>query len=690
MLLLPMKTYGLFLVSLLVLLLSNLLGWAQTADGPPPSGYTIREVEHLQPAPAPPGGLVPFARGKLWGLCDTLGRIWIKPVFANPPSFLVDGIGQVQTGAVSYYADPPPDQGARGAFLISFFNARGEVLRPSISRDRLAVRHADGSLHLVKRRKVTYNWAFTGFQLDRASQRLVPAKRWVFPKRYVDGYPLGGGMSIVFRNPLGGWTRTEYNSGAARRGALVDARGRRLTRFVYQDIEPFQGNLARYRLTGYGSRNDFTGGWGLVDKQGKEVLGHAFGSAAAPCCGMAAVSGRQRKASEPVFSALVDSVGRALGTWTHDWIGWLIPGAVLEGRSVSGRNLIHVFYDPRDGQTLLGGRSYREAYYLGNQAAAVRDSAGPWGLLGADRRWLAPCDYEQMKFVTQYDDSCRWCGEAYRASEEPNEAVAVQRGAKWGLLRVRDGQELAPLRYEEMLVTYQQGWSYAVRDGLPYVLYKGREVIQAQLDIHPSFKVTEYRRLVFENEQPRGYLTVRSGTRLAVIDSSGKFVCPWYEAGDSRNAPRYLPESGLTVAPRQHIATNSGDWPEYALLDGQGKEVVAFHPHCYQVKYLDGLVQLQRNVFTANGQQLVVNQDVELLSGGWALARHPSLLVSRDGKRYEAPPGQEWSLGLDDYSSKIPFTYNVVFISRQPTATQAGGRGFMLRSGKIFWFDEIK
>ncbi|MDO7873808.1 hypothetical protein Q5H93_03620 [Hymenobacter sp. ASUV-10] len=55
---------------------------------PPPDGWPLRPVAALRAVPEPPGGLVPYRQGELWGFADTTGRVWIRPVFRfEPPCF---------------------------------------------------------------------------------------------------------------------------------------------------------------------------------------------------------------------------------------------------------------------------------------------------------------------------------------------------------------------------------------------------------------------------------------------------------------------------------------------------------------------------------------------------------------------------------------------------------------------------
>jgi hypothetical protein len=70
-----------------LLLLLLLLPWAALAQElPPPGGWPLRPVTELRAVPEPPGGLVPYRQGALWGFADTTGRVWIRPVFTAEPA----------------------------------------------------------------------------------------------------------------------------------------------------------------------------------------------------------------------------------------------------------------------------------------------------------------------------------------------------------------------------------------------------------------------------------------------------------------------------------------------------------------------------------------------------------------------------------------------------------------------------
>ncbi|MGI4870579.1 MAG: hypothetical protein ACRYFX_05300 [Janthinobacterium lividum] len=67
-----------FRLLLLLLALAGhaLPGYGQALLSPPPGGYPPAVVTTLAPVPVPPGGLIPYRKGDLWGYADTTGRGW--------------------------------------------------------------------------------------------------------------------------------------------------------------------------------------------------------------------------------------------------------------------------------------------------------------------------------------------------------------------------------------------------------------------------------------------------------------------------------------------------------------------------------------------------------------------------------------------------------------------------------------
>jgi len=112
-----------------------------------PAAPTLRAVTQLRPVPEPPGGLVPFRQGRLWGYADTTGVVAITPIFQTdyePLPFFQRGFVFLPPTALPD-AWQPPVATLSGAFM----NGRGEVL--SVRWEEVAVLRPDGSLQATPR-----------------------------------------------------------------------------------------------------------------------------------------------------------------------------------------------------------------------------------------------------------------------------------------------------------------------------------------------------------------------------------------------------------------------------------------------------------------------------------------------------------------------------------------------------------
>lgn len=267
----------------------------------PPGGWPLRLVTELAVVPEPPGGLVPYRQGQLWGYADTTGRVWIQPQFAQePPLFgqglllrtgegrqpwwhtrygtvwweLRNGKNEMQWSLVGSHNQPP--RSARSYLL----NARGEqlvveaaqaimadsagryravkraghrgqpellVVQPRLlaeprSQGRLLSRRIGPQPPLVpgrlrNRRRYDLEHSFTARQPYRFAARKV---NWLRPKRLA-----------WFQGRCGDRRQlptTRYRHRG--RQALFDERGRRLTEHQYYDIQPLTPGLLTYDSRG--------------------------------------------------------------------------------------------------------------------------------------------------------------------------------------------------------------------------------------------------------------------------------------------------------------------------------------------------------------------------------------------------------------------------------------------------------
>ena len=127
------------------------------AQAPPPGGAALREVTQLERAAEPPGGLIPYRQGELWGYADTTGRLVIAPSFAfgdvQSSSFFQEGFATLwpdHPELVQWLSGQPASLVFNNTeYSVHIINARRELLR--IRRGEAAMREPDGSLRCIPR-----------------------------------------------------------------------------------------------------------------------------------------------------------------------------------------------------------------------------------------------------------------------------------------------------------------------------------------------------------------------------------------------------------------------------------------------------------------------------------------------------------------------------------------------------------
>jgi hypothetical protein len=244
------------------LVLAALPATAQQAvePAPPPGGWPLRRVKVLRAVPLPPGGLVPYRKGSLWGFCDTTGRVWLRPVFQVEPHGEAFAKGLLAFSDLHLTGRWPPEWRDFRAENQYVCNARGELLRSPWRHPRAFVVQPDSSLVAVRRVQATgkpalrietdptlvegANWAFKPLT-NQTPPRLLRAP---YTDSEADVESLGGGYyaaarrqwwrparRLRYRSGNCGETSTLVIHGYTHR-AVFDATGRRTTRFRYESI----------------------------------------------------------------------------------------------------------------------------------------------------------------------------------------------------------------------------------------------------------------------------------------------------------------------------------------------------------------------------------------------------------------------------------------------------------------------
>ncbi len=144
-------------------------------------GAPLREVTRLARVPEPPGGLIPYRAGTLWGYADTTGRIVIRPCISwatiQETTLFDHGFAviraAIEPSAVQALVSQTPgtEPSEPEAYRLLVLNARGELLR--VRQSEAAVQQPDGSLRCLPRplargqRELTAlireEWQNTGF-----------------------------------------------------------------------------------------------------------------------------------------------------------------------------------------------------------------------------------------------------------------------------------------------------------------------------------------------------------------------------------------------------------------------------------------------------------------------------------------------------------------------------------------------
>ena len=273
----------------------GLLGcWGQpaAAQAPVPGGAALREVTRLERVPEPPGGLIPYRVGKLWGYADTTGRLVIRPCFAWRDMEGFEGTLLFDEGYALVGSDMLPtwQTGSNPKqYSVGILNARGELLW--ISEEEEAVIQVDGSIKKVAYWPVNgregraifdygfqynygipyFNEKWTGF----SPNRLMPLR----PAKAVEVEPLPPSERF-YRQLLGAnrgtWANKEITDRRRitqpprkKQGffALTTRDGKRLTRYRFGGIRNFSEGLATVSVLRKGSFY-----WGCIDTTGKMVV----------------------------------------------------------------------------------------------------------------------------------------------------------------------------------------------------------------------------------------------------------------------------------------------------------------------------------------------------------------------------------------------------------------------------------
>jgi len=575
-----------------LVLLGSLL-WAPElrAQVVAPAGAPLREVTRLARVPEPPGGLIPYRAGKLWGYADTTGRVVIRPSFEW--SDVASTLFFTEQVARFNKSDLPagfqqPDNGEDVQFLL---NARGEVLR--VRPFEAAVRQPDGSLACVPR------WLAHG-QLELAQaetpygargslgfsasvwRRVAPAQD-VPAHRPEPGYsrwwrPVGAGRATHDTQPTDPHLRSRFNRPNDKDAtlALTDLAGQHLTGHVFWDVEPFSEGLAvavpaipapppglepawRKRFYNFYPLTHH----GYIDTTGRFVIPPGYETASAFRGGVAVVGALDSLEDEQL--GIIDRQGRFVLPPQPLRLTWPDAQGFVRRQVLTptGRALEYL---PPPGQPGFAGRLFDGAgpFRQGRAWARVGTRVG---LLDAAGRWVTPRAYQQLQAPRRLLSRP---GDALAETEDEggvdNAFIAsdfLELNGKVLQVRVRHLKTQFPPTVDESgsawatfpladtaCLVARRGGKYGV-----VARHSGREVVRARYD---SVLFNPYRGVVCLQQAGRPYLvSTTTGRRLA--------------------AGRYAGVDFLTPRGRLHYLTRAAP-AAWALVDTLGHRRTAWIP----------------------------------------------------------------------------------------------------------------
>ena len=625
----------------------------------PLGGYRPQEVKLLHKAPLPPAGLLPYRKGNRWGYADTTGRVVIAPVFENEPEVFLCGFGQVATQLLYPESDFAKRYDRPGSSLM-FLNARGEFLWAN--RRHAVVLRADSSLALIKKKGHYFDSAAAAFGRT-VTGRPVLRKEQILPPDglLVDAVSgLGADRGIAYYHLQILPPKVNVLAPQLYRAALIDKQGRLLTGFNYSDIYPFHHGLARFEQTGRSEDQ-----WGLLDRQGREVLPGAYE--------IIEDGGQDRLLANRLIGRrertcfLVDTLGQRVGPVRSGALYWVAPGKLLiwgEGVGAGWRLM------DSEARVLLNGQFFTRVDRHDNGTVRVEDGPDRVGVLSAELRWLVPLQPQRLYYNAAFEPHTK---DPYWRTVQ-----FVAQGRQHRVVSLRDGRFITTTAYDTILTSFGDIYFGAVRNGHHYVLNRqGREI--AEGDIVPNFGDSYQWRPDSRNEgfcvPPTPWVpVVRGGREVALLDSVGRPQTAWWPYQTERNyrcAPPLYTCNGLS------IVTRCGPVVGVGVGDQSGRLIIPFGE--YNIQYRDGLYlvsgEQQVRLFTETGAEVPfpVKVAARLHQGGWAVSAQA--VVNQDGRTYLPPPNQSWEkrLVLGGKYESYPFEFGF-WKTKWGYVTQAGRR----------------
>ena len=609
-----------FLLVVLTLLGCGIASHGQAPTGPPPGGYQPTVVTTLARVPPPPGSLIPYRKGNLWGYADTTGRVIVAPVLLEEPRIITEreAFVPIPLTSVPFFLEPGAAEPAKRlkkevANKEAIMNARGEVLLklyftqtlllPNGSLLEGSAKPHPGELILKPysppfQPARSFNWQTKNWDTVRVPLH-PPHRRWLGqalgPNRYAYSFrrsPFWALSRLAKHRPhrLHRFWKELNSSGGI---VLTDSTTHRVSRVKYIDISPFHENRAQAwlrhtRLVGRGPQRQAQR-WVYLDRQGHEMVQVPPETTDATDFegGTALLWVKRRIDYYPSYTrtgGIIDSLGRVLVPLTSALSNPDEDG-LLRLREAAGADSVTHFIT-RQGQPAFPHKVFRRAGPFYNGRAWAESLDGRQGLLNRRGEWVTLAAYDLLGSATEryfiphsgeaatyrHDNpqvsSYAWSREEENRQPADTAYMLVRRAGHYGWVSRHTGYEVIPARYDSVIFHLTGGVACAVRNGRRYVITaQGRELVQAT-----------YRGDWYDYPGRPLHLFRPAEGRWSVMDTSGRFRLPWLPGTGFLTPEGRAVVEEAEIAGQEDLSYMSGqrEHPCKGVVAANGRVVIPF------------------------------------------------------------------------------------------------------------------
>lgn len=520
--------------------------WAQSAlhaQSVAPAGAPLREVTRLERVPEPPGGLIPYRAGALWGYADTTGRVVIQPSWElgsiQRATFFQEGfiltqvpkqLRQVQWLAGQQLAEGTPTK-EEALWLV---NARGEFMR--VRRSEAAVRQADGSLLRLPRERAHGQWEVVVLPAEPTERTGFTNWEWRRVRAAAD-WPANLPDNALHVTLLGAnrvsWVPDGPHDDDPGSYVLADLRGNKLANKRFSELGRFNEGRAPFSLSNH-SRT-----YGYLDTTGRVAIASRFAQVSAFSQGRAVVSTPDKQ------FGIIDRQGHyVLPPSTHRLVGPDAAGFIAQ-EVADSTGAVSYRYLPPPGRAGFAQLRFKGVGPFHHGRAEVQQGAR-YELVNEAGQWVTPLAYDLLVTPTRLAKDSQQTWEQDLPTEETWEAdytpppvqdkqllwvhplpvylrpdtayLLARRAGHYGVVARRSGREVVPAIYDSVLTNVRHGTACLLRAGRAYVV-----VVSTGHAVEGTYQGVDF-------QPPHGrllYLTRAAPAAWALLDTLGQLRTPW-------------------------------------------------------------------------------------------------------------------------------------------------------------------